>query len=275
MRVSVGTMTSMLLVLGAMVGPALNSQEKPRRLNTMITKLEQQSDAPMKAQDLYTFYDMEHPPFDVATLNASLAEGKLPKDKPVIVRIPAYGWEIEQNQWQVKQVLDQGAQGVMFPRIETPQQALAAIRAMRYPQRPDAKDFNPAGMRGHYAPIAANAWGLDAATYTAKADLWKLDPAGELVPVFLIESKNGVENVRAIAKAMKTLKIGVVFLAGTGDMSIDYCGVINCEIDGKPVPEKALRDKAFQSILAAGKEFDIPIQLGGVVYNPSTPRPTQ
>ena len=80
--------------------------------------------------------------------------------KAVIVRIPATGRELDQNIWMVKQVLDLGAHGIIFPTVETPEQALMAIRAMRYPQRLGAPDPAPAGLRGTNPRLAARYWGL-------------------------------------------------------------------------------------------------------------------
>ena len=70
--------------------------------------------------------------------------------KAVIVRIPATGRELDQNIWMVKQVLDAGAHGIIFPTVETPEQALMAIRAMRFTRRARwvQPDQEPAGLRG-------------------------------------------------------------------------------------------------------------------------------
>jgi hypothetical protein len=94
--------------------------------------------------------------------------------------------------------------------------------------------------------------------------------------VLLIESKQGVENVREIARTMKNLNVGVILWLGTGDMSIDYCGVADCQIDGKPTPEAGLLERAVRTVLAAGKEFDMPVQMNSpVVRDPSTGLPVQ
>ena len=65
---------------------------------------------------------------------AIAATGDAMAGKAVIVRIPATGRELDQNIWMVKQVLDVGAHGIIFPTVETPEQALIAIRAMRIEQ---------------------------------------------------------------------------------------------------------------------------------------------
>ena len=98
---------------------------------------------PLSANDDidFVFFDMEHGPYDVSALRtwmqwlpnpaAIAVTGDAMAGKAVIVRIPATGRELDQNIWMVKQVLDVSAHGIIFPTVETPEQALMAIRAMR------------------------------------------------------------------------------------------------------------------------------------------------
>ena len=93
-------------------------------------------------------YDLEHSPFDVAGLQtyiqflldpgAIARAGDVRASKTVIARIPVYGRELDKNTWMVKNVLDVGVHGIVFPHIETPEQAFTAIRAMRYPASQNA-----------------------------------------------------------------------------------------------------------------------------------------
>ena len=95
----------------------------------------------------FIFIDMEHSPFDTETLRAFLLgmtdkarileKGSVQMDVTPIVRIPMYGRE--KLQFLVKQVLDVGAFGIVFPFIDTREQAVNAVASMRYPaQRGDA-----------------------------------------------------------------------------------------------------------------------------------------
>ena len=79
------------------------------------------------------------------------------------------GRELDQNIWMVKQVLHVGVHGIIFPTVETPEQALMAIRAMRYPQRLGAPDQEPAGLRGTNPRLAARYWGLSVPDYIERA----------------------------------------------------------------------------------------------------------
>jgi 4-hydroxy-2-oxoheptanedioate aldolase len=151
----------------------------------------------------------------------------------------------------VKNVLDAGAHGVVFPHIETPEQAFTAVRAMRYPQKPGVPDFEPDGIRGSGNAVAARYWGLSAPDYVARSDIWRLDPSGNLIPWFIIENKLGVENVRELARQLKAKNIGAVLWAGSGDLSASYTG------------DQSAVAKAIDTILAACKEFGLPVAMNG------------
>ncbi len=173
--------------------------------------------------------------------------------KSVIVRIPATGRELEPNIWMVKQVLDVGAHGIIFPTIETPEQALLAVRAMRYPQRVGAPDGEPAGLRGTNPGLAARYWGLSVPDYIEQADVWRLDPPnGNLLPWILIESPLGVANVREIARQLSERNIGAVLFAGSatgGDMLNTHGGSLEAVAQG------------IETVLAAGREFGLPVAM--------------
>ena len=206
-------------------------------------------------------YDLEHNPFDVEDMRtymqflldpgALVEAGGMSASKTVIARVPAYGRELQHNTWMVKSVLDAGVHGVVFPHIETAEQALTAVRAMRYPQQPGAPDFEPDGIRGSGAAVAARYWGLSVPEYREQSDIWRLDPNGNLIPWFIIENRLAVENARDIARTLAEHNIGAVLWAGTGDLSVSL------HQDQQAVAE------AVDVILAAGKEFDLPVAMNG------------
>ncbi len=206
-------------------------------------------------------YDLEHNPFDVEDMRtymqflldpgALTKAGDISVSKTVIARVPAYGRELEHNTWMVKNVLDAGVHGVVFPHIETAEQALTAVSAMRYPQEPGAPDAEPIGIRGSGAAVAARYWGLSVPEYREQSDIWRLDPSGNLIPWFIIENRLAVANVRDIARALAERNIGAVLWAGTGDLGASY------NQDQQAVAE------AVDVILAAGKEFGLPVAMNG------------
>jgi len=207
----------------------------------------------------FVVYDIEHVPFDIPRLTQylqwlldrrTIAESGLTATKTVFVRMPFNARE--ESEWLIKNVLDQGVHGLVFPHTETVEQVMHAVRAMRYPQAPASPDFAPEGIRGSSPAIAARYWGLSSQEYRQRSDIWKLDPMGSLLPIFIIENKLGIENVRAIAQALTDNRIGAILWAGSGDLSASYSG------------DRAAVAAALDTVLAVGKEFGIPVALNGV-----------
>src|SRR5687767_3892395 len=171
----------------------------------------------------FIIVDMEHRGLDferletflLATTNkAEIAkQGNLQVRVPPIVRIPTYGRA--PNEAIVKQVLDMGAFGIMFPAIENKEQALAAVRASRYPQPRNSKYPEPAGLRGNGNMPAAWFWGLSRPEYARRADVWPVNPQGELLLFLQVETAEGVRNIKEI---MSVPGIGVLFI-GPNDLS--------------------------------------------------------
>lgn len=170
----------------------------------------------------YVLIDMEHAPFDVETLNLFLLgmtdkaavarQGHAQMATTPIVRIPVNGRN--DPEWLVKQVLDMGVFGIMFPYIETREQAERAVRSMRYPQARGSQFFEPAGVRGSSPSIASWYWGVS--DYSQRADVWPLNPRGELLAVLQIESAEGVRNAEAI---VTTPGVGAIFV-GPADLAL-------------------------------------------------------
>ncbi len=169
----------------------------------------------------FIIIDMEHAPFDVERLRLFLLgmtdkrmieeKGNLQPNVVPLVRIPATG--SEDMVWQVKQVLDVGVFGVMVPSVNNREEAELAVRALRYPQLNGADDYEPAGLRGRNPANASWYWGIR--DYHEKADVWPLDPAGELLAIIQIESPEGVANIDAI---LSVPGISVIFI-GPSDLS--------------------------------------------------------
>ena len=169
--------------------------------------------------------EMEHEGLSFNNLRASLqfllnrkkiADGEgLQADPAPLVRIPPNSRE--QNQWVIKQALDTGVYGLVLPHLNTVEEARAAVAAARYPQIPGSPDFEPEGQRGWWARIAPRYWGLSAQEYYHAADLWPLDPDGNMLLMPIIEEPQCVENLPEILREVKG--IGAVW-AGPGDMSV-------------------------------------------------------
>lgn len=197
----------------------------------------------------FIIIDMEHAPFDVEQLRQFLLgmtdkrmileKGNLQPDVVPLVRIPAIG--SEDVVWQVKQVLDVGVFGVMFPSVNTRQEAETAVRAMRYPQLNGAEDYEPVGLRGRNPANATWYWGTG--DYHGKADLWPLDPEGELLAIIQIETPEAVANIDDI---LSVPGIGVIFI-GPSDLST----AMGYASPAAPEVETAIQ-RVLQSCLATG-----------------------
>ena len=169
--------------------------------------------------------EMEHEGFSLNNLRVSLqfllsrrriaGKGDLQPDVVPLVRIPPNSRE--RNQWIIKQALDTGVYGLVLPHLNTVEEAQAAVVAARYPQVPGVADFEPAGQRGWWQRIAPRYWGLTAQEYYDTADLWPLDPDGNMLLMGIIEEPEGVNNLGEILRQVKG--IGAIW-AGPGDMSV-------------------------------------------------------
>jgi len=137
----------------------------------------------------WLWFDLEHGPIPFDQLHNMInATATGAGTTTPIVRVPA------DELWTVKPVLDAGALGVVFPFIETAEDAEAAIAATRYP---------PAGKRGFGPFYAGSRWGLGLREYAEQAD-------DAILRVLMLESKAAVENAEEI---MAVEGIDVAFLA--------------------------------------------------------------
>jgi 4-hydroxy-2-oxoheptanedioate aldolase len=168
-------------------------------------------------------FEMEHNPWDGRALRDSLQymlnraqivkSGTLAPSVTPMVRVPVNG--IEKGQWHAKQALDIGCYGIVWPHISTVEEAYNAVAACRYPRLKSAKNFEPAGIRGDGPTGAVRYWGLTQQQYYDKADVWPLDPNGEIFVILQIEDMRGVENLDKMLTEVKG--VGAV-LIGEGDL---------------------------------------------------------
>jgi len=216
----------------------LPAQQKPLHLNPVIAKLaEGKTVYGLITGDLslaysrevarspvdFIYADLEHNPLDFPALHLFLMgmtdkalilkKGNLQPNVALFARFPP---EADQSQWVVKQALDIGLHGVIFNGVDTREQALVAVKSMRYPQLKGSKYYEPNGTRGAGPANATWIWGISGEEYDRHADLWPLNPEGDLLAIVMIESVEGVQNLDAIAS---TPGVGALFVGAANDLT--------------------------------------------------------
>lgn len=201
-------------------------------------------------------FEMEHGVWDIQSLQDSMqymlnrkqiaTSGSLAPAVTPMVRIPANG--AEKNQWLAKQALDRGVYGVVWPHTGNAEQAYNAVASCRYARKEGEPYYEPAGARGDGPANAMRYWGLTQQEYYAKADVWPLNPNGELLVFIQIESISGLNNVDDILKSVQG--VGAV-LIGEGDLS---------QALGYPRQyEHPVVKEAMGHVVATCKKYNVPV----------------
>ena len=161
----------------------------------------------------FVVIDTQYGEFDIGAVEQALARMQTGNGAPTaapIVRIPYEARESPQT--VVGQVLDAGVFGVMFPDIETKEQAATAISSMRFVQPAGAHGETPPGLREFVPGSAPEFWGLSDREYQSRADVWPLDQSGALIAMLQIESLTAVDHLDDI---LDVPGIGAIFLGPT------------------------------------------------------------
>ncbi len=178
------------------------------------------------------------------------------------------------NSWVMTQFLDAGVHGVHICHARSPG-AIASLaqEGCRYPflDYPNTPRLQRRGLRGSSAGFAAQIWGMGGAEYCAKADLWPLNPAGELIFGIKIEDTIADENCEASVAVP-----GVAFAEyGPGDHSYWLYGLAGMQPGARPAgppsadvaearPELA---RARQAVLDACKKHNVKFLQGSTATN--------
>jgi 4-hydroxy-2-oxoheptanedioate aldolase len=217
----------------------------------------------------WVMLDMEHGSMDIERLRTFLIgmtdiaevlkKGTPQPNVTPIVRLPQYGRE--PLDFMVKQVLDIGVFGIVFPTVDSREQALNAVRAMRYPQRKGSPISDPLGLRGHGNANAVWFWGVPTAEYERRADLWPLNRDGDLLAIMMIESVEGLRHIDEIAAVPG---VGGI-LIGPGDLAYSIgVGGDPAALASGELPEV---ENAFQAILKACVARKVPCGTTSNVNN--------
>ena len=143
----------------------------------------------------------------------------------------------------ISRQLNVGVTTISFVEVDTAEELRQGIAAMRFASK--------GGTRPEDIGQAPKYWGLSEAEYRRKADVWPLSPDGELVAWAIVETRQGLENVREIAQVKG---LGVL-VPGAGTLG----GVFSTtNAEGRRVRDDVAWEAAIQKVLAACKEFKVP-----------------
>jgi 4-hydroxy-2-oxoheptanedioate aldolase len=143
----------------------------------------------------------------------------------------------------ISRQLNAGVTTISFVEVDTAEELRQGIAAMRFASK--------GGTRPGDIGNAAKYWGMSDAEYRRKADVWPLNPDGELVVWAIVETKEGLANVREIAQVEG---LGVL-VPGAGTLGSVFS---TPGPDGRRVRDDAAWEAAIQQVLAACKEFKLP-----------------
>lgn len=244
---------------------------KPKRINKCIELLEQGQpvyyvmatggyDEGKKLAQTWAdmiIYDMEHAPLNLWGLQEfmkGLVDGGPTKSghrtPTVIPQLPVGGWDeatVQASYWMFHQCLDTGVHGIHLCHAGTPGAVRTMVRSVRYPfNRIGVDPECPEGRRGSGGQArAAKIWDMPVPEYLKKADVWPLNPDGELLLGIKCEDKYALVNCEASCAVP-----GIGFAEwGPGDMGMSF-GVLGKH---EPYAPDSEMGRARARVFAAAK----------------------
>jgi 4-hydroxy-2-oxoheptanedioate aldolase len=160
---------------------------------------------------------------------------------PLIVKTPRIAPDPAKAIDSISRQLNLGVSGVMFVGVESAGEVRQGLAALRFKSQ--------GGTRPDTVGTAPAVWGLTDAEYRRKADLWPLNPNGELLNWTTVDSKEGLAHVREIAavKGIGVLSPGTDALRGLFTTTENGQRVF--DVDGWAT--------AINQVLAACQEFHV------------------
>ncbi len=257
-----------LLLIGSHLACAQDQAWQPKRINKCVELLEEGQpvyyamtyggyDEGVKMAKTwadYITFDMEHNPLDFKLLRDLMKGlvdgGPAPsghRTPAVIATLPVLGLDAETfkgGSWMIQQALAQGVHGIHLGRARDPEVVRLYVQAARYPFQKQGTEVLGEGVRGWGSQkYAAWVWGIDEKEYLRKADVWPLNPEGEIMLGIKIEDKIALENAE-----LSIAVPGIAFAEhGPRDMGLSY-GYLEGRAD-PPVPPEV--DAAGVRVLAA------------------------
>ena len=175
-------------------------------------------------------------------IRAIVAAGGSARTHPFVAKIPIMHTDPTGTTQRLIDQLNDGQVVVEMQEVETVEEVNQAIAAMRFTSQ--------GGVRPEEGfERAAAYWGMTEAEYLEKADVWPINPNGELLISVIIESHEGVANAREIS-AMPGVAVVTV---GSGTLGGLFTST---NAEGERVRDQEGFDAAVATVLAACKEFN-------------------
>lgn len=178
----------------------------------------------------WLFLDLEHNSMSIETA-CEMSVAALDAGIAPLVRVP------ENQYWMATRALDGGAQGIVMPHVDTPEQAREAVRQLRYP---------PVGRRSISSmQVHVNFRSVPVGELTQALDQ-------EFLIAVMLETETAIGNCEAIAAVDG---IDVIMIGGN-----DLC--FDMGMPGDVMNPKVIR--AFERVAAACKAHGRHAGLGGI-----------
>jgi 2-keto-3-deoxy-L-rhamnonate aldolase RhmA len=162
---------------------------------------------------------------------------------PLSVKTPKIAEDPAKAIENISRQLNLGVSTIVFVGVESADEVTQGLAAMRLKAN--------GGTRPDDVGSAPKYWGMTDAEYRRKADVWPLNPEGELTNWTIVESKPGLAKVREIA-AVKGIS---VLFPGAGTLRQVFT---TTDAEGKRTFDAEGWEAAIQQVLAACKEFNVP-----------------
>lgn len=176
---------------------------------------------------------------------------KTKRAHPLFVKTPEIAPDPALANTRISKQLNTGVMGIVMVGVESAAEVKQGLAAMRFKSK--------GGTRPDDVGDAPAAWGMSEKEYKEKADVWPLNPKGELVNMVIVESKEGLKHLDEIA-AVPGISI-LVPGAGTlgGVMTkVGADGKPVLDANGRPERDPVAWEGAIQQILAACKKNKLP-----------------
>jgi 4-hydroxy-2-oxoheptanedioate aldolase len=176
-------------------------------------------------------------------VEAILASGGSMRTHAFISKVPTFHTDPAGASARIHEQLDAGHVGIWMQQVESAEEVRQAIAAMRFRSRGGTRPEQGIGFAARY-------WGLSESEYMEKADVWPLNPDGELLLYVIVESLEGIRNVREIAAepGVSVISVGAGTLGGVFSTT---------NAEGQRVRDQGAMDAGVAAIVAACKEFDV------------------